>query len=163
MNDRHSIPAAVPLRKLWALVDLLRWKQATWDEISLTTLWRGRGYINYCTLVGIPDPQDLQPIDSALQSLVLQSLRVRPCAERASLLAPLRAGGLQFPSIVESTVVAVAKGLSNLFNGDGIASDLARDSLRHAMGALKRRYLQRTCVSGPHLSGELWALRNNLY
>ena len=97
--------------------------------------WKGRGFINYCPLAGIPTPVELHMADRTLQASVIRALRVRPSTERASLYAPFSTGGLQLPCLVESMVSAVAKELTDLLNGEGSASDLARDSLRFAMAA----------------------------
>ena len=74
-------------------------------------------------------------LDSSVQALTLRSLRTRSSAGRASIYAPHSVGGLQFSSLVESMVSPVAKELTNLLNGEGISSDLARDSLRFALEA----------------------------
>ena len=54
VQDRHTVPAAALIAKTTQILNQLRWKHATWDEIALLTQWQIRGYINYCPLVGIP-------------------------------------------------------------------------------------------------------------
>ena len=136
IQDRHSVPAAALLAKMQTFMDQLSWQRASWDEIALSAQWQLGGHINYCSLIGIPDISSLHLVDSRLQSLLLRALRVRPSAEHHSCLAPYSVGGLQTTSVVECTVGAVARDLMNLLNGSGMASSLARDSLRHAMSAL---------------------------
>ena len=136
IRDRHSVPAAALLAKFQAVMDQLRWQRVSWDEIALVAQWQLCGLINYCSLIGIPHAGALHLADLALQSLILRALRVRPSAEHQSCLAPYSAGGLQLSSVVENTVGAVARDLSNLLNGSEMSSSIARDTLRHAMSAL---------------------------
>ena len=63
-------------------------------------------------------------------------MQMRFSAERKSCLAPFCPGGLQLISLVGSMNAAVARDLADLPNGAGTASQVARDSLRHAMSEL---------------------------
>ena len=135
LADRHIAPASKLLAKIFSTLHTLRWKHAAWDEVSTVMQWKGRGFINYCPLAGVPSPVELHIADRSIQASVLLALRVRPSSERASLYSSFSSGGLQLPCLVESMVSAVAKELSDLLNGNSPASDLARDSLRFAMSA----------------------------
>ena len=106
------------MAKINSVIEQLKWKQACWDEIAVIAQWQIGGHINYCTLIGIPPPSELHLADSSLQALVLRTLRVRFSAEHKDCLAPYSVGGLQIPSVVGSTVAAVARDLNNLLNGE---------------------------------------------
>ena len=98
-------------------------------------MWQlnARGVVGYVPVVGTPTPSSLHDEDASFLLLVLSRLGARSSLERMSLTAPRNIGGLQFPSIVECTVAAVASELLYLLNGTTLPSQLARDSLLFAM------------------------------
>ena len=133
IGDRHSLAAADVVAKLRKVRTMCQIRRASWDEASLIAQLFSRGIIAYCPLVGIPRSQDLHGEDAALHRLIVANLGTRITAERVSLVASRRAGGMQCPSLVESMVASVAQDLVILLNGSTTAAMLARDALREAM------------------------------
>ena len=132
-NDRHAAAAADLLRRLRTTRMDVQARGCTWDEAAMIYQLKVRGFLSYSALIGIPSPLGLHEEDAAFQRLILARLGTRCTAERVSLLASANVGGLQLPSIVESVVSAVAHDVLALLNGNGLAAQIARDSLREAL------------------------------
>ena len=133
LQDRHSAAAQVTLDRLVSARQLIVCQRCTWDEAAMVYQLRVRGFLGYACLMGIPPAMALHEEDAAFQRLVLERFGTRCTAERVSLLAASRDGGVQLPSVVESVVAAAAHDVLMLLCGEGMASCVARDQLRQAM------------------------------
>ena len=130
--DRHSIAASdttTQIRNIRTRVLAIR---ADWDEAAMIWQLVAHRTFGYAPLVDIWQFPDLHSEDTAFYHHIL-SIGNRNTAEKVSLTAQRSAGGLQLASMVECAVSSVATELLFLFNGNPIASGLARDSFREAM------------------------------
>lgn len=133
ITDKHSLAAADTLVKIAKIRKGLMARRCSWDEISEALQVIVQGVLCYAPLVGTPSPSALHVEDQAFQRMVLQDMRVRNTVESASLLAPVSAGGVQCPSLIECNVTAVARDLLILLCGSTPCAQLARDALRQSM------------------------------
>ena len=133
IRDKHSAAAQDTIVKVAKVRRALSHRRCSWDEVCESLQIVVRGVLGYAPLVGIPEPGALHSEDQAFQRLILQELRVRNRVEKVSLLAPLNAGGVQAPSIVECMVGAVARDILILLAGQTRCAQLARDSAKQAM------------------------------
>ena len=131
--NKHSLAITDLLSKLTKTRVRLARKGCSWDERVNTMQWIVGGSISYAPLIGIPDPSSLHQQDTEYMLMLLRRIGVRSTAERMSLVASRRLGGVQAPSVVEMMVSAVASDFPLLLNGNTTVSLLARDSLRDAM------------------------------
>ncbi|CAE7770376.1 unnamed protein product [Symbiodinium sp. CCMP2592] len=131
--DRHTAAAQHLLDRILSVRQMLASGRYTWDEAATMYQLRVRGFLSYATLLGIPPSPALHEEDCAFQRLILGKLGTRCTAERVSLLACSRSGGLQLTSVLEAVISSAAQDVILLLSGDGLAGQVARDQLREAM------------------------------
>lgn len=133
IQDKHSTAAAETIAKVTKIRNALSNLRCSWDEVSESLQFIVAGVLCYAPWVGIPLPTDLHKEDQAFQRIILRDMRVRSTVERTSLAAPVGAGGVQVPVLVECMITAVARDLLLLLSGTSRCAQLARDALRQVM------------------------------